>query len=264
MSSRRSARRKGVAVAVIGLFGVVAAAAGFAQISGSGDASGSTTTTIALTSTTSTVPGPTTTVDPATLAPDAKELYDLVHAGRATTYHVRFTLSGSSLTSDTTGATLEVWRSGPRIRQDTTLDDNRGHTHGANIGGPEGTITCQEQSNIPLTCQQESTAPVGSDADLLSTITQRLGSAVVVARDDVVLDRAVRCFDLDKDTAQTATSVCLTSEGVPLSLSAAGLQATATLVDAAVDDSTFVPPAPVSGTATSVVESTVITVPSGP
>jgi hypothetical protein len=212
------------------------------------DSSSTTTTTLPPEGTTSTDPPTTTTtqLDPAKLGPEAKELYDRVQAGRAAGYHVRYQLSGTALPQSASAATLEIWRSGPRIRQDTRLEGAEGTTHGANLGGPDGTVTCQEQPGLAMSCQQDSTEPFPADQDFLSTVIDRIGGAEVTHRDDEVNGIAARCYELDASTDRRA-ELCLDAGGVPLVVDVAGLRAVVLEASPTVDPAVFTPPAPVSG-----------------
>jgi hypothetical protein len=209
-----------------------------------------TTTTVEADSTTTTVAPTTTVLDPANLSLAGQELYALVTAGRGSTYRVRFELTGSSLPIGATGTTLEIWRSGPQLRQDTTIEDQSGVTHGYNFGGPDGTVSCQQQPGIELTCQQSSTTPFPPENDFLSSIMGLLSEAEIVPRDDTVLDRAARCFLLDEDIEAERAEICLTPEGAPLIVEVPGLRADAVELTMTVDPSDFTPPAPVSGQST--------------
>jgi len=218
-----------------------------------------TTPTTSSASTSTTAPSTTTTIlDPATLGADGQELYALVQAGRASDYYVRFELSGTSLPPTATSTLLEIWRSGPRLRQDTTLEDATGVTHGTNLGGPDGTVTCREQPGLEMSCRQDSTVPLPPDADFLSSIMERLSGAEIAAREDTIAGVPARCFVLDGDVAASRSELCLSATGVPLVVEVPGLRARATETSAAVDPAVFVPPAPVSGPSETTTLSTTI------
>jgi hypothetical protein len=254
----RATKRQRVAglVAVVILIGLVGATL---AVPGDDSDGASSTTTAGPSTTTTTAPVTTTTVlDPSTLGPEGQELYALVQAGRGSDYYVRFQLSGSSLPIGASNAALEIWRSGPRIRQDTRLDEAAGVTHGANFGGPDGTVTCREQPGLELACRQDSTAPLPPEADFLSSIMERLSGAAIVARDDTVIGVPARCFVLDDRTPANRSEVCLTAGGVPLVVEVPALRAEALETAGAVDPTIFVPPAPVSGPAESTTLSTTI------
>jgi hypothetical protein len=215
------------------------------------DNSSTTTTTLPPEGTTSTEAPTTTTtkLDPSKLDSEAKALYDHVQAGRAAGYHVRYQLSGTSLPQTASSATLEIWRSGPRIRQDTVLQGEDGTTHGANLGGPDGTVTCQEQPGLAMSCQQDSTEPFPADQDFLSTLIDRISVAKVTHRDDEVNGTKATCYELDATTDNKA-ELCLDAAGVPLVVDVAGLRAVVLEASPIVDPAVFTPPAPVSGPST--------------
>ena len=254
--ARHERRRKAAAIiTIIAMLGLVAGTLAFASSNGT-----TTSTQASSTTTTSTLPVTTTTLDPSKLPPVGQDLYTLIQAGRASQYHVRYLLSGTAVPTTATTAILEVWRSADQVRQETRLEEPTGVTHSINIGGPSGTVACQEQPNVALSCQQVSTDPLRPDDDFLASITDRLGAAATIdVAPSTVDDLAARCFVLDAADTTNRSEVCLTDAGVPLRVDSGGLTATADAVDTAVDPSVFVPPAPVSGAPT--IESTVITAP---
>ena len=245
---RRKRVRLGALIAAFIIIGLVGATLAIP----SDDTRNTTTETSEPADTSTTEPSTTTTVlDPSRLGPEGQEVYALVQAGRASDYYVRFDLSGANLPPSATSTSLEIWRSGPRLRQDTDLVDATGTTHGSNLGGPDGTITCRQQPGLELTCRQETTTPLPADADFLSSIMERLGGAEIVARDDTIVGVAVRCFVLDGDTEANRSEVCLSATGVPLLVEVPGLRARAEETrNDPVDPAVFVPPAPVSGEST--------------
>lgn len=256
MSRHGNRNRVAGLIAVVILIGLVGATLATPNEDDSGAAT--TPTTAAPTSTTTTAPTTTTVLDPATLGADGKELYALVQAGRASQYYVRFQLSGSSLPLSATSAFLEIWRAGPQLRQDTKLEEAAGVTHGANFGGPDGTVTCQEQPGLELSCRQDSTEAVSPGDDFLSSVMDRLSGAEIVGRDDTVIGLAVRCFVLDGGNATDRSEICLTAGGVPLVVEVPGLRADALETSGTVDPGIFVPPAPVSGPSESTTLSTTL------
>jgi hypothetical protein len=253
--NRASGRRRVAGLLAAGLvIGVVGATLALPD-----DVADTTTPTTVPATTSTTAPTTTTTIlDPATLNADGQELYALVQAGRASEYYVRFDLSGSSLPPSATSTSLEIWRSGPRLRQDTTLEDATGITHGINLGGPDGTITCREQPGLEVSCRQDSTTPLPPDADFLSSIMERLSGAEIVTREDSIAGVPARCFVLDGDVAANRSEVCLSATGVPLVVEVPGLRARANETTTAVDPAVFVPPAPVSGPSETTTLSTTI------
>jgi hypothetical protein len=259
MSKRASylkQRKTAGLITLVALFGLLAGTLAFTNASDSTTAStnGSTSTTA------TTVAPTTTTLDPTKLPPTGQDLYALIQSSRTTEYHVRYQLSGGSVPTTATSAALEVWRSPGQIRQETRLEEPSGVTRSVNIGGPTGTVSCQEQPNVSLVCQQVSTDALQPQDDFLASITDRMGAAKSFTVNPTNLNGLdARCFVLDDTDPATRAEVCLTDTGVPLKVDSNGLVATAEVVEDVVDPSVFVPPAPVSGAPT--VESTVITAP---
>lgn len=245
MSSRPKRPLVPALIGVVIMLGLVGATLVTPRSSGGPSTTASTTTTDPTTTTTA-VPTTTTVLDPTTLGPEGQELYQLVQTGRAGQYHVRFQLSGTSLPATATSAFLDIWRSGALVRQDTRLEETSGVTHGANIGGPDGTISCQEQPGLAMACQRLSSDPLPPEDDFLSSIMQRLSQAAIEARDDEIAATPVRCFVLDGDDTVNRSELCLTAAGVPLRVDVVGLKADALELQGEVDPAIFEPPAPVS------------------
>jgi hypothetical protein len=208
--------------------------------SGSGGAGGAASTTSV---STTTQPATTTSVDPATLAPAAKELYALIQQGRSTGYHVVLSVTGSALPTTVTEASIEVWRLGPRVRHDTRLVDSAGTTTTVDIGGPDGSVQCDTLAGAELTCKRTSTTAIGPDDDFLGFLVQTIASSTVEGRDDTVGGTAARCYRIG---GADGTELCLTPGGVPLRIAETTFVEEARVVEPTVDPAVFQPPAPVS------------------
>jgi hypothetical protein len=209
--------------------------------SGSGSGSGGAASTTTSVSTT-TQPATTTSVDPATLPPAAKELYALIQQGRATGYHVVLSVTGSALPTRVTEASIEVWRLGPRVRHDTRLVDSSGTTITVDIGGPDGSVQCDALAGGDLTCKRTSTNPIGPDDDFLGFLVQTIASSTVEGRDDTVGGTAARCYRIG---GADGTELCLTAGGLPLRIAETTFVEEARVVEPTVDPAVFQPPAPV-------------------
>jgi hypothetical protein len=243
-------------ITLVALFGLLAGTLAFTNINDSTttSASGSTSTTA------TTVAPTTTTLDPTKLPPTGQDLYALIQSSRANQYHVHYQLSGASVPTTATSATLEIWRVPGQIRQETLLVEPTGITRSVNIGGPSGTVTCSSQPNVALVCQQVSTTALQPQDDYLASITDRLAAATsFTVNPTTIAGIAARCYVLDDALPATRAEACFTDAAVPMKLDTNGLVATADLAEDVVDPSVFVPPAPVSGAPT--IESTVVTAP---
>lgn len=233
-------RRRGVRVAAaLVAGGFVATLVGGALATGGrgGETASSTSTTTTTTSPRSTS---TTELDRAALSAEAQELLALIDRGRGSTYHARYTIRSSSLSEGAAVADLEVWRSGQRIRQDTTFEDASGFTRASAFGDQTGTITCRQRTGEEWDCQPESPEPHDPTDDFVQGVLELLADATVTVTDATVGPFAGRCFVLQ--SAQRA-EVCIDTNGVPLRIDAGGSTYEASVVDAIVTDADFVPPA---------------------
>jgi hypothetical protein len=198
-------------------------------------------------STTSTVPPATqavttTSVDPATLPPVAKELYALIQQGRASGYHIVLSVSGSALSSTITEASIEVWRLGRTVRHDTRFVEATGTSSRVDIGGPDGTIRCDTPAGAALSCQRTSARAIGPDDDFLGFVVQSLTTSTIEGRDDTVIGVVARCYRIGN---AERTELCLTLGGVPLRITESTFLEEARVVETAVDPTVFQAPAPV-------------------
>jgi len=182
---------------------------------------------------------PATTLDPSTLSAEAQELLALVEAGRVGTFHVVYEARSSELDAAGSSAVLELWRRGEEVRQETVLTEAGVSNRMIAIGGPAGTISCEQPPGQELACRQVSDEALGPTDDLLATIVGLLPTGEVTARDETVAASAARCFAVvDGDTE---AELCLNADGVPLRIADDVLVLEATMLDRAVTDATFVP-----------------------
>jgi hypothetical protein len=243
---QRDRRRVTKVVALFMVLAMVAVVGASLAVSGGTSKSASTSTTQSTTPTTAGTT--TTTIDPALLSEPAKELLALAAKGRASKFHVAFTVTGDSFASDVSSAAVEVWRANGMLRQDTSQTAASGVDKSQTFAGPDGTTQCLQAGSEAPACTLVSTTPA-TDEDLVFgvEVLVRTGAAVV-ARDDVAAGHPVRCFDVDAGTAPNRGSVCFSGGGAPVSLLTPHFTLTLSSLDDVVDDSTFVLPSPVTVT----------------
>jgi hypothetical protein len=175
----------------------------------------------------------------------ARELLDLLEAGRALTFHAVY--ETSSTDPEAPGAvTVEIWRDGGRVRQDSVVEAAGQRVHTAAIREPDGTVTsCLQRDGEAWSCGAAGGAPEG---DLFGSVTAQLEGATVTVTDERIGDLAVRCFTIVDAVSQSASELCLTPDGIPVRISA-GEEAVLdmTSLERQVDSAVFTPP----GTTTS-------------
>lgn len=171
---------------------------------------------------------------------DARELAELLAAGRAGTYHA--TYDGSS-TGDTAGSiVLESWAKDGRFRQDVSFDVGGVSVHRSTFVLDDRGVSCQRSGDEPWKCTDLAREDVqGADPLTGGTLAQLRDAAVGEQVRDVAGRRA-RCFTVSFD-AQT-TEMCVSEDGIPLQIRAAESQLVLGELEETVDDSVFTPPAP--------------------
>jgi hypothetical protein len=180
--------------------------------------------------------------------PDTAELAALLAQGRAATYHATYRTSGGA-DAAVEGTTLEVWRDGGRLRQDTT----------ATIEGQAVQTSSFLQDGEAIVCSTaaaaatdgdgwacSSSTPTGAQEDgVFGSVHQQLAGSSVTARDAEVDGEAARCFAFSGPEGDG--ELCVTLDGVPASIAMGGVRIElADLEDAVPADAFDLPAEPVS------------------
>jgi hypothetical protein len=238
---QRDRKRMTKAVAIVMLVGMVGLVGASLAVNGNGTTTTSTTTTARPPVPTS--EATTTTIDPAQLGAEAKELDALAAKGRAGRFHVRFDVAGDVFGPEVTAAAVELWRADGRLRQDTSRTAADGVTTSQIFAEPDRVTQCLQKVPDPVTCTDVSGEQSAHD-DLLSgvQVLVHTGSSVT-ATDDTALGAPVRCFAVGAETLANSSTVCFNTDGVPLRLVTPHFTLTAIAVDGDVDDETFSAPA---------------------
>jgi hypothetical protein len=145
--------------------------------------------------------------------PDTAELAALLAQGRAATYHATYGTSGGAEAA-VEGTTLEVWRDGGRLRQDTS----------ATIEGQEVQTSSFLQDDEVVVCSTavdgwscSSSVPTGTEEDgVFGSVHQQLAGSSVTARDADVGGEPARCFAFSGPEGDG--ELCVTLDGVPASI----------------------------------------------
>jgi len=184
--------------------------------------------------------GPTTTLDPSTLSAEGQELYSLVEASGAGTYHVAFTVDSSDLASAGAAAQLEVWRDGASFREHRVGVDATGNSTTIVVGGADGVVSCGGGVGAAPTCADAPDAEPALDS-ALATVVALLPDAETTVVDVTVANLPARCFTITTD--EQAAEVCLTAEGIPLRVDDTSVRFEASLAEASIPPEILVLPA---------------------
>jgi hypothetical protein len=222
MRRRTKAVRIVAAVVVTLLIGATIAAA---ASSIGNDRSGEATTT-------------TTTVE---LTGAARELASLLDERRTRTYHARY--EGS--TPEVTSIAIETWQHGTLVRQDQQVQSGSDLLQLSTFVLPTGQVNCVHLGTQGWTCQRAAPGQ-RQPVDPVGAIRQRLGEGEVTARDANVEGRPVRCFQLTVEG--DVSELCVIADsGIPVRITGGTTELRLTVLEEAVDDGVFEPPAPVAG-----------------
>jgi hypothetical protein len=179
---------------------------------------------------------------PATGAPDkeASALTDLLAKGRDRTFHATYKATGDPAVIGG-DLTIEMWRKDGKVRQDTTTvrADQTIRTAGF-VLGDGATITCSKADAQPWSCSPQPDPGTDEYGVFGSTADQLQGQDVQEAPGKVG-DRDARCFTYG--TSDGTGKLCVSDDGIPLSLSGNGQELTLTDLQESVDDGGFQPPA---------------------
>lgn len=179
--------------------------------------------------------------DPSSGLDDAgSELVALLEAGRQGRHHARYELSGDELEGE---STIEVWRDGDRVRQETelrTADGEVARTAAVTTG--DTTVACSRVGEEPWSCAEAETETAeDSSGDVFGTVEQQLRGVEVAASDDEVAGRQVRCFEFS--ATDGAGRACVTPDGVPVLVSIGSSEIRLAALDDDVPGDVFTPPA---------------------
>lgn len=175
------------------------------------------------------------------LSEEARDLVELLEAGRTTTYHVRY--EGSSPDAPDTVIKLETWQRPPRVRQDSEVVAGGRIARTRSIVLPTGGVRCTSVASAPWTCREAAAGELRTDA-VTADILQRLREGEVRSRFTTIDGRQVRCFTLTR--AEGTTELCTNDDGVPIRVRAGASELQAVELSTDVGDDVFAPPAAVT------------------
>jgi hypothetical protein len=171
--------------------------------------------------------------------PDAAALRTLLTQGRGRTYHAtyRTTVSGH----DDLSQTIDVWRKGGRVREDTVVTAGGKVARTATIIDPSTIVTCTKPEPSPWKCMRVPNAAASDPVQLIGLLESQLrGQRVVVTRRTTIAGHAVRCFGV---AGGATPELCVTAQGIAALARTAQASLELTSLDTTVADTNFNPPA---------------------
>jgi hypothetical protein len=172
------------------------------------------------------------------------ELVALLHAGKATSYHARYHVTGDPAAIGGS-QDLEIWNAPPRQRADTTRTVGGSTYRSETFTDASATSLCVQQDAAPWSCERVGPQAAGG-SDLISiSVTAATSGQPVAVSDTTMQGRTVRCFAIT--TPSDALRICATSAGVPVLIGDAAVSYQLVSLDGKVPASTFNTPAAVHG-----------------
>lgn len=168
----------------------------------------------------------------------ARDLAELLAAGRQGTYHARYRGTASGGQSGT--LSLETWVDEGRVRQDTVVDVTGQAFHRANFVLEDTAAACTRLGDAAWSCEDTPRSEAGADLLNGSTLEQLTRAAVGEAPGEVD-GREARCFTITLD-AQT-TELCASPGGIPLRIRSQSSELVIEMLEDTVDGTVFEVPA---------------------
>jgi hypothetical protein len=210
-----------------------------------------------------------TTTTTLPLSSTAQELLDRLKKGNALELHATYTSA-----ADASGTTIkvEIWRKGGKVRQDVVLSGSGVQTQIEGLQLPDGNVACQKPAASDWVCQRVASVAnqAGATAGIFDSAAASLNGKDVTATDEKVGADDARCYHIadagtasassspasasssatDTESSSSAapagTTMCITSEGVPVRVASASSDLTLSSVERSVDDAAFAPPAAIT------------------
>jgi hypothetical protein len=183
----------------------------------------------------------TVTTEPVELTGDAEELAGLLSLREATRYHARY----EATSAGGENVTIETWQDPPQARQDSEVTSGGQVVRTRVLVDDASQIQCVALAAEEWQCRQAAAGETASDP--IVAMQQRLGEGTVSARDDIVDDRAVRCFTLaateDDGSVSEAELCALPASGIPVRVISGGSTLRLVELDETIPADVFEPPA---------------------
>ena len=173
----------------------------------------------------------TTTTTAAPVSAAGNDLISRLDKGRGLGLHVRYEPPADTVTEGTGAVSVELWRSGGRVRQDLVLLASGQRTEVRAFDLDDGNVLCQRPAEGAWRCVRTRSVATeeGRPASLIDAAVAGLAGAQVTTSKDSILGSAVTCYAIAGGTGPG--KLCVTADGVPLRLAVGGQELTATVVE---------------------------------
>lgn len=191
----------------------------------------------------STVPTP-TTVAPADLGPEAKELVALAAKGRGKVFHARYATSGGvSPAGAPFTVRMELWNKGSEVRRNVSIDTAGQVLESADMRRRGLFIRCAKSSAAAdWQCLTPPSAPNDPGGVAFGLAPAALAGKPVSVSDETVADQKARCFKAEVGTG-SVEELCLSKDGIPLRVTSGAAVLELQALELSVDEGAFEPPA---------------------
>ncbi|HJR23851.1 MAG TPA: hypothetical protein VJ804_00135 [Acidimicrobiales bacterium] len=184
-----------------------------------------------------------TTTTTLAISEAGEELLDRLALARGSAAHVILSSSPEDVAAQK--VTVELWRTADGdLRQDLVLEAGSLRSETRTLQRSDGDVFCQRATESEWTCRELGTRDEGDAVagGLVEAAASDLQGADVRTSDVEILGRPARCYEVVA-AAGSRSALCLGEDGTPLRLTVQGRELTATVVDEAVPDEVFDPPA---------------------
>lgn len=180
-------------------------------------------------------------VDTAGLEGDALDLAEAINRAAGLEYHARY--EGTQTNAEgTTEIAVELWRRLPNARRDTTITGSQ-VLRTLEFRRPDGLFGCiGAPPDVDLSCFVAPPGSVDPSDPVLGAVDPRGG--LVIARAGEFEGQPVDCWEVESIDDAT-TTLCVDSVGIPVVIDDGSGRLLRTLLDDAIDASTFEVPAPI-------------------
>lgn len=172
------------------------------------------------------------------------DLVALLTRARDLTYNAAYSVKSSDPEVAGGNLTVEVWRSPPRVRQDSDnqVDGRQARTAAIKDGK---IIRCEQPAGGAWKCAPAPASEAGDFDNLVDRVAAEVKISTVTETEATVNGRKARCFDLSSKRGDV-TQVCVDADGVPVRVASADATLEITRLSRSVNARVFDPPAPVA------------------
>lgn len=178
---------------------------------------------------------------PAALSPEGAELVALLSKSRSLTFHAKYRGVSTDPSVEGQSLTVELWRKPPAEREDVEVSVSSSSSRSAGFLLSDGVVACNRTDARPWSCRKVAGIPPSGTETLVRVITEAVAKREVSVKDETVAGRKARCFTVILETGDG--EICVSSEGIPLRISAGPSRFELIELSTTVPDGVFKPPA---------------------